>query len=49
MEALKNSNNKNFFKSFHFAISGLKLAFKERNFKNFLFYCGSGDSLDVFV
>jgi diacylglycerol kinase len=37
MEALKNSNNKNFFKSFHFAISGLKLAFKERNFKIFCF------------
>jgi|GEM_PF-6154691 diacylglycerol kinase len=37
MEALKNSNNKNFFKSFYFAISGLKLAFKEWNFKIFCF------------
>jgi diacylglycerol kinase len=37
METFKNSNNKNFFKSFYFAISGLKLAFKERNFKIFCF------------
>jgi len=37
MEIFKNSNLKKFFQSFVFAFSGLKLVFKERNFKIFSF------------